>query len=191
MKKIFGTVLLALCVTACGNKTQGEATEADSLTNDTTTAEAVAVDETATDETAANEATAAATEAEAGVLNEALMGGWSNNDDPNVYLSLSAEKKNREGHRGYGLLTASNEYYEIEFKLVITSIEPEGNAIHARYDKYEMAFEGDPDDLGGEGGEMVEEKVGTGSLLLVPVSANKLKIGSKEGRLRNVTLYKR
>lgn len=189
MKKLFGTALLALCMTACGNQTQSETDAADSLANDAPLTETAAQGDAATDEAVAEETQA---EEVADVLNLDLMGNWSNNDDPSVSLALSDKVKNQEGHQGYGILSAYNEYYENEFTLIITSIKPEGNSIRASYDKYEMSFEGgDPDDLGAEDyGEWTEEKVGTGSLLLVPSGAGKLKVDSKEGRLRNVTLYK-
>lgn len=123
-------------------------------------------------------------------LYSVMCGTWSNNTDPGIYMVLSEKFGTYDDHKGYGYLIAYNEYYEPDFTLVFKSLEPDGDQIKVYYDKMESYCTGDPDDLGNEdAGEWVEEKVGTGTLTLIPQSG-KVKIDSKEKRIKNKVLSK-
>ena len=122
-------------------------------------------------------------------LNKALLGKWSNNDDPLIYLELSDKKGTYCEQKGcYGYLTASNEYYETDFTLVFTSLTPDGDNIKVHYNEMATSFTGDPDDPDSEC-EMVTEKVGEGDLTLIP-QGGKVKIDSKKARIKNKVIGK-
>ena len=122
-------------------------------------------------------------------LNTDLLGKWSNNNDPVIDLVVSDKIKDYDGKKGYGYIDASNEYFEMDFKLVFTSVTPDGDNIKVHYQKFEMQFTGDPDDFDSEG-TYEEVKVGEGDLTLIPAGPGKLKIDSKESRIKNATLFK-
>ena len=203
MKKILFTVCaftLALALGSCGGSTgqSGNDVAADSVSQGDTTAlapgaaadAASATGESASEAPGAGQAAADAAQEGADVLNQALLGKWDNYNDPNISMTLSDKMKIYDGHRGYGNLSASNEYFEIDLKLVFTSIEPDGTGIKVGYDKYEAYFDGgDPDDLGAEDGGWVETKVGKGTLTIVP-QGNQIKLVSKEPRLNGKLLRK-
>ena len=124
-------------------------------------------------------------------INTALMGRWSNNNDPSIYMVLAEKSGTYDEHKGYGYLTAANEYYEYDFILVFTAITPDGDNIKVHYNKMESYCTGDPDDYDSEGaGEWVEEKVGEGDLTVIPQSGGKVKIDSTEKRIKNKLLSK-
>lgn len=119
-----------------------------------------------------------------------MSGTWSNNTDPGIHMVLSEKFGTYDDRKGYGYLIAYNEYFEPDFTLVFTSLEPDGDKIKVYYNKMESYCTGDPDDLGNEdAGEWVEKKVGTGTLTLIPQSG-KVKIDSKEKRISNKVLSK-
>ena len=122
-------------------------------------------------------------------LNKALLGKWSNNADPLIYLELSDKKGTYCEQKGcYGYLTASNEYYETDYTLVFTSLTPDGDNIKVHYSEMVTSFTGDPDDPDGEC-EMVTEKVGEGDLTLIP-QGGKVKIDSKKTRIKKKVIGK-
>lgn len=179
MKKLFSCVSVFVCaliISSCGSKTSSEATEAaaDTLV-----------------EAEAAEATEPAAEAEAteATLNTNLLGKWSNNNDPIIDLFISDKYGKYEDRKGYGYIVASNEYFEMDYTLVFTSITPEGDNIKVHFNKLEMQYTGDPDDPDGEG-TYEEVKAGEGDLTLIPAGDKKLKIDSKESRIKNAILYK-
>ena len=176
--------IVALTFAACGgqggsNNENGEDTAAVAVVQDTTAqaTEAVEAVEAVEEET---------------TLNASLLGKYSNHNDPLIDLEVSDKYGTYGERKGYGYVSASNEYFETDFILVFTSITPDGNNIKVHYNKLEMSFEGgDPDDLGAEdAGEWVEQKVGEGDLTLIPAGAGKVKIDSKEGRIKNKVLSK-
>lgn len=122
-------------------------------------------------------------------LNTALFGSWSNNNDPNIYMVLAEKFGTYDERKGYGYLSAANDYYEYDFLLVFTSITPDGDNIKVHYDKMESYCTGDPDDYDSES-EWVEEKAGEGDLILIPQAGNKLKIDCPEKRIKNKVLSK-
>lgn len=129
------------------------------------------------------------TETEAATLNNELLGKWCNNNDPVINMVVSDKNGDYDGNKGYGYIEASNEYFEMDYKLVFTSLTPDGDNIKVHYNKMEMQFTGDPDDYDSEG-TYEEVKAGEGDLTLSPAGSNKLKISSKEKRINNATLYK-
>jgi len=164
----FVATLLTGLAACTGAKQQGEAEGDDSL----------AVAEL-TEETA---------EADAPKFNAKLFGTWNNNADPNINMVLAEIKGNYDGNKGYGYLSASNEYFEIDLTLVFTSIEPDGDNIKVHYDEMQNTFTGDPDDFDSEG-EWVTEKVGEGEITVIPQGA-KVKLDSKLSRIKNAVLTK-
>lgn len=128
-------------------------------------------------------------ETKSGTLNTNLLGKWCNNNDPVINLFLSDKSGDYDGHKGYGYIEASNEYFEMDFTLVFTSVTPDGDNVKVHYNKMEMQFTGDPDDYDSEG-TYQEVKAGEGELTLTPAGNNKMKISSKENRINNATLYK-
>ena len=194
--------LVALALAACG----GQGGSKSESTKDSTSVAAVqdsaavtandqgdtqAAEATGTTATEAGaEADAKEAETKAAVLNTSLLGKYSNYNDPSINLTVSDKYGNYEDHKGYGIITTYNEYFEPELVLVVTSLTPDGDNIKVHYNKMEMEFEGgDPDDLGGEG-QWVEKKTGSGDLTLSPAGAGKVKVSSKERRLNGVTLRK-
>lgn len=134
---------------------------------------------------------AAKEESKPATLNTSLLGMWSNNTDPNILMVVSDKFGDHDGRKGYGYVAAANEYYEYDFILVITSVTPDGDNIKVHYDKMESYCEGDPDDYDSEdAGEWVEKKVGEGDLTLIPQAGGKVKIDSKEKRIKNKVLSK-
>lgn len=126
------------------------------------------------------------------VLNKSLMGLWVNNDEASVMLELSDTYKTFDAGKGYGYVLAANEYYEYDFKLVFTSISPDGDNIKVKYDEIESYFEGDgdPDNYDDEGGgEWKEKKIGSGELTLQPQGSN-MKIISSKKRISNKVLHR-
>ena len=192
MKKVlFILPLFAVALMwSCGGSAQGEQSGTDSLAQDST---AVFADENvgeSLDETVAE--TEEAQEDNA-TLNAALFGKFSNNNDPVIDLELSQTVKKFDAGRGYGYIIAANEYFEYDFTLVFTSITPEGDNIRVHYDKMESYFEGgDPDDYDSpeNEGEWKVAKAGEGDLVLIPVAGGKVKIDSKEARIKNKVLSK-
>ena len=178
MKKVLSLILSGLIIvglTACtGGKQQ---TETEAATDST----AVAEQNTETDDPEVKEA-------EAPKLNAALFGNWSNHADPLVSMVLAEKKGTYDGNKGYGYLTASNEYFETDFTLVFTSITPDGDNIKVHYDMMSQYFNGDPDDYDSPC-ELVTEKTGEGDLTLIPQDG-KVKIDSKESRIKNKVLSK-
>ena len=126
---------------------------------------------------------------DASVLNADLLGSWSNNNDPVIEMKVSDKFGKYDDYKGYGYVKAANEYFEYDFTLVFTSLTPEGESVRVRYDKLEQQYTGDPDNPDSEG-EWIMKKVGSGELTLLPAGAHKLKIDSREKRIKNVTLYK-
>lgn len=194
MKKILflmSAAMVALAFVACGGQGAGSNTS-DEQTGDSSAVadvqDSVAVADEAVDETA--EGAADGVQAEA-VLNTSLIGNYSNNADPNIYMVLSDRFATHNGRKGYGNITAYNEYFEPDFILDFTSVTPDGDNIKVHYNKIVMSFEGDPDALGDdEAGEWVEQKAGSGDLTICPAGAGKVKIDSKERRLSGKTLIK-
>ena len=173
---------------SCSGSTQNEKPDLDSLAQDSVSEAVVNESNEVSDETATEEVTG-----EEATLNTALFGKFSNNNDPVIDLELSQTVKKFDVGRGYGYIQASNEYFEYDFTLVFTSITPDGDNIRVHYDKMESYFEGgDPDDFDVEGaeGEWKEVKAGEGDLVLIPVAGGKVKIDSKEARIKNKVLSK-
>lgn len=119
--------------------------------------------------------------------NPALMGRWSNNNDPVIEMVLAAEQGDHDGYEGMGYVQAANEYFEYDLVLVIKSITPEGDNLRLTYDKMEQTY-ADPDDPEGEPGG--SRKVGEGQLTVVVSGPGKCKLESTEKRLNGVTLTK-
>lgn len=185
MKKCYSHALAGLLfagLTACnGGKQQ---TETDTAA-DSTTVEVQAT-ETAQATDAAPAAEAKAQAAETPKLNAALFGSWSNFDDPGITMKLAEKKGNHDGYNGYGYLTASNEYYEIDFTLIFTSLTPDGDNIKVHYEQMDSYIDGDPDDPDSPC-EMVMNKVGEGDLTLI-AQGSRVKIDCKEQRIKNKVL---
>jgi hypothetical protein len=183
MKKTFifmSVAITALTFAACAGQGNSK-----SENNEDSVTVAATQDSASVNEEVAEEATVAEP-----VLNASLFGKWSNHNDPMIYMVLAETKGTYDGYKGFGYLAASNDYYENEFTLVFTSLTPDGDNIKVHYNKMESYNTGDPDDLGGDDyGEWVEEKVGEGDLVLTP-QGNKVKIQSKESRIKNATLSK-
>lgn len=182
MKTIW-SVALALTLVACGGQTGKDANGADS------TGVAEASDTVAQSVPVAEDQVAEEPVAEEAVLNADLLGKWSNNNDPNIYMRVSDKYGTYDDHKGYGYLSAANEYFETDYTLVFKGVAPEGDRIVVSYDKLEQYFDGDPDDYDSEG-QWVTKKVGSGKLTLVPAGARKLKIESGEKRIKGAVLYK-
>lgn len=149
-------------------------------------------EETKKEENAEAEANAEAKEE--GVLNKSLMGLWVNNDEASVMLELSDTYKTFDAGKGYGYVLAANEYYEYDFKLVFTSISPDGDNIKVKYDEIESYFEGEGDGYHDNyddevDGEWKEKKIGSGELTLQP-QGSKMKIISSKKRISNKVLQK-
>ena len=189
MKKTIFFSLTAVLIMACGGQSGKTDGSTDSLAGggDSAVAEAKAVEETSVaDDSVADEP----------VLNVALLGRWSNNNDPGIDIRLSDKYGTYSGNgtygsnKGYGYLEASNEYFEYDFALLFTAITPDGDNIRVKYDKYETYYEGG--EIGDDDSEFecVTKKVGSGELTLVPVGTGKLKIESNEKRIRNTILFK-
>jgi len=124
-------------------------------------------------------------------INKALLGRWGNNSDPSIYMVLAEKSGTYDERKGYGYLTAANEYYEFDFLLVFTSITPDGDNIKVHYNKMESYCTGDPDSYDSEdAGEWVEEKVGEGDLIVIPQAGGKVKIDCTEKRIKNKLLSK-
>ena len=173
------TIAFVACTGQGGSKSE--------KTEDSATV-AISIDSTVQD--ISGQAETAETAPTGAALNSALFGKWSNNDDPLIYLVLKEKNGTYDGRKGYGYLTASNEYYETDFILVFTSIAPDGENIKVHYNKLESYCTGDLDDFGNEdAGEWVEEKVGEGDLTIIP-QGNKVKIDSSEKRIKNKVLSK-
>lgn len=186
MKKTILLSMATMLMMACGGQSSNTEGSTDSL--------AVSGDSALAESKAVNEPVAGDSVAEGPVvvepvLNADMFGKWNNRKDPNISMTLSDKYGTYDGNKGYGYLSASNEYFENEYNLVFTSITPDGDKIHVKYNKMESYYNGDPDDPDGEM-ELVTRKAGSGELTLVPAGVGKLKIESSEKLIRNATLYK-
>lgn len=138
---------------------------------------------------AAEEATAE--QPKEATINTALLGRWSNNNDPSIYMVLADKSGTYDERKGYGYVTAANDFYEYDFILVFTAVTPDGDNIKVHYNKMESYCTGDPDNYDNEdAGEWVEKKVGEGDLTVIPQPGGKVKIDSTEKRIKNKLLSK-
>lgn len=131
-------------------------------------------------------------EDEASDLNDDLLGSWSNNQDPNISMVLSAKMKDFEGKNCYGYIQTYNEYYEPEYTYVFNQIEADGEDIRVTYDQKEMQLTGgDPDNYDSEDAATWEEvSVAFGSFTISPNGKGKCKIASGDKKLNHLVLYK-
>ena len=180
MKKtivMVSVAIVALAFAACG----GQAGSKDESAGDSTALAAQ------TDSVAAVEEDAPAV----ATLNAALLGKWSNNVDPTIDMVVADKLGTYDDNKGFGYITAANEFYEYDFLLVFTSVTPDGDNIRVHYKKIESVFTGDPDNYDSEeGGEWVTKTVGEGDLTLKPQGAGKVKSDSQEKRINKTVLSK-
>ena len=168
--------MVVLAFAACGGQGGNNGENADSI------AVGAQADSAAVAEDAAEAAPA--------VLNADLLGKWSNNNDPVIDMVVADKMGNYDDNKGFGYITAANEYFEYDFLLVFTSVTPDGDNIKVHYKKLESYFTGDPDSYDDEGGEWVTKTVGEGDLTLIPQGAGKVKIDSQEKRINKTVLSK-
>lgn len=179
MKKtivMVSAAIVALTFAACGGTGSKDESAGDSIALAAQTDSVAAVEE---------DAPAVAT------LNANLLGKWSNNNDPTIDMVVADKLGTYDDNKGFGYITASNEFYEYDFLLVFTSVTPDGDNIRVHYKKIESVFTGDPDNYDSEeGGEWVTKTVGEGDLTLKPQGAGKVTIDSQEKRINKTVLSK-
>lgn len=179
MKKtivMVSVAIVALTFAACGGTGSKDESAGDSTALAAQTDSVAAVEE---------DAPAVAT------LNANLLGKWSNNNDPTIDMVVADKLGTYDDNKGFGYITASNEFYEYDFLLVFTSVTPDGDNIRVHYKKIESVFTGDPDNYDSEeGGEWVTKTVGEGDLTLKPQGAGKVTIDSQEKRINKTVLSK-
>lgn len=174
---MMSAAVLALAFAACG----GSGGSKDENAGDSTVLAAQADSTAAVEETSPSVTT----------LNANLLGKWSNNNDPTIDMVVADKLGTYDDNKGFGYITASNEFYEYDFLLVFTSVTPDGDNIRVHYKKIESVFTGDPDNYDSEdGGEWVTKTVGEGDLTLMPQGAGKVKIDSQEKRINKTVLSK-